>query len=128
MLAEDWSQHPESTQLLHNVAAAGLPVATVRNSRGQTPLHRAACKCVGDAARLLLALGAQPNAVDSEGSTPLHLLNAEQGVELLIEGPWEVENQLGLGARRRARARRGMLRGAGAARSGAALRALLAGP
>ena len=36
-----------------------------------TPLHLAATHGMGDAARLLLARGARPDAVDSAGRTPI---------------------------------------------------------
>ncbi|HOX46028.1 MAG TPA: ankyrin repeat domain-containing protein [Myxococcota bacterium] len=47
--------------------------ARARDSRGQTPLHRAAFLGLAGLARTALELGADPDALDHEGRTPLML-------------------------------------------------------
>ena len=69
------AQH-DAPAWLH-AAAAGWPgglagVRAARDGHDRTPLHWAAYKGARDAARLLLALGADPAALDDEGAAPLH--------------------------------------------------------
>ncbi|GLI60567.1 hypothetical protein VaNZ11_002726, partial [Volvox africanus] len=75
-------------------ATVAAPVATAvvinsRNAAGETPLHRAA-QCVGAssvaAMELLLAEGADPNAADCHGATPLMCV--------LTSGSWLPEGDL----------------------------------
>merc|ERR1711871_1175943 len=53
----------------------------VKDSNGRFPLHMAAIGGHGDACRALISLGADINAVDSDGATALHLAaESEEGI------------------------------------------------
>jgi len=57
--------------------------ARSRNDNENTPLHAALAGQSGDAAALLLALGADVNAADANGWTPLHLAAASGRPDLV---------------------------------------------
>ena len=59
----------------------------VKDDKGKTPLHNAACLCREDVAALLLASGADINAKDNKGMTPLHwaaITTLKAGVAALL--------------------------------------------
>ena len=64
-----------------------------RNQHRRTPLHHAAAKNRPDMVRLLIALGADPNAPDATGATPLTTAAQENG------DPGIVSDLLAAGAR-----------------------------
>ena len=69
-----------ATQLAHDPR---LVNATAAGDVGRTPLHRAAATAHAAMVQLLLAHGAQVNAVDTFGITPLHV-GAAHGVEAVV--------------------------------------------
>jgi len=57
----------------------------LRDSRGQTPLHRAAGAGHLEATELLLHHGADPNAQGPCGEAPLHLVDSTALARLLLQ-------------------------------------------
>ena len=70
--------------------------ATSERKHGMTPLHCAATLLHADAARLLLAANAAPNAMNSDRMTPLHLalFHSRQPLRTLPAPPPESTNAL----------------------------------
>lgn len=66
--------HKEAARVL--VEAGADLAACSRNSLGNTPLHAAIASLADAEAGLLLAAGADIDALDAEGNTPLHLVAA----------------------------------------------------
>lgn len=65
---------------------APAPPSEVRDSAGNTPLHRAALRLDVDAVRSLLTAGANPNAKNNAGATPLlYGAGHAEVVRLLLE-------------------------------------------
>ncbi|CAB0036010.1 unnamed protein product [Trichogramma brassicae] len=61
--------------LIKSLLQNGLVWVDAQDKRGQTPLHYALAQgCKTDTVQVLLKNGANPNQVDVEGSTPLHIL------------------------------------------------------
>ncbi len=56
-----------------------------------TALHVAACCCRGDIVRLLLAAGAEVNARDAQGATPLHAAAAAAWRTQPVDSSWRSE-------------------------------------
>jgi len=76
-------------EVLQTLAQHGVDVNAV-DSSGFRPIHYAARKNDADAIRCLLELGADPNAINEEGSTPLQLClwgssTSNAAVESLLE-------------------------------------------
>ena len=61
-----------------------LAVRMTRNHHRRTPLHHAAARNRPGIVRLLLALGADPNATDATGATPLTTASQEQANAAVI--------------------------------------------
>ena len=64
----------------------------VKDSNGRLPLHMAAIGGHGDACRALISLGADINAIDSDGATALHLAAESKKALLLLIVCARVEN------------------------------------
>jgi ankyrin repeat protein len=63
---------------------AALVGTDVRGTKGETPLHVAAYRGSRRAVEVLLELGADPNARDEDGRTPLHYLFMGEHIDVLI--------------------------------------------
>lgn len=79
----------DDTVLVQLLLEAGVAPDVVLNSRGERPLH---CVCSAPMARVLLAAGADVNAVDAEGYTPLMQARAQDAelIRLLVEAGADV--------------------------------------
>ncbi|XP_014222186.1 ankyrin-3-like [Trichogramma pretiosum] len=66
-----------------------------RNREGRTALHMALARNYRDTAELLLRRGADPNSVDAEGLTPLHVIAAIFWADKLAELFFDVNAELG---------------------------------
>ena len=62
-----------------------LSARMTRNQHRRTPLHHAAAKSRATIVRLLLELGADPNATDATGATPLTTAAQENADAMLID-------------------------------------------
>jgi len=63
---------PRSAAIIQDLITDGANVHSQIEFSGETPLHLAARFCRADAAKRLLAAGADPTAQDNNGRTPLH--------------------------------------------------------
>ncbi|KIY02667.1 uncharacterized protein Z520_01132 [Fonsecaea multimorphosa CBS 102226] len=68
----------QAAQIFHRVSTASLSRSMisldVRNNEGRTPLHEACCRGRAFLAEALVWAGADPEALDSAGQTPLQLV------------------------------------------------------
>jgi len=79
------AQDMESTDRLAALIAAGHDVNTVNQNRfAATPLHAAASRGNRAAVELLLKAGANVNAVDADGASPIHACSQGGIVEALL--------------------------------------------
>ena len=69
---------------VQKLIAAGAPIHAIDEAFGRSPLHYAASHGQADCVQLLLALGADPEQLDLQHQTPIHLA-AERGHAHVIE-------------------------------------------
>lgn len=62
------------------------------SSDGHTPLHAAAAKGLVEGMKEMIKRGANVNARDNEGRTPLHLVTGAEAVLLLLEGGADINS------------------------------------
>ena len=80
------------------VHSVGPQATQVRDAQGRTPLHIAALRGNRRLANLLLHNGADVNAQDNDGNTPMHLIQDSQRMPNLLltyGADWSIENHAG---------------------------------
>ena len=70
---DDKDSDSSSGQMVQELIALGANIHSHEEFHGETPLHLAARHSRADAAKRLLEAGADANATDNLGRTPLHL-------------------------------------------------------
>ena len=68
--------HAEALRLLLEAPGAGIEAAVATSDAGLTPLDAATMTGAADCVRVLLAHGADSDAINARGSAPLHLAAA----------------------------------------------------
>ena len=80
------------------IKAAGTHALSAHDAQGRTPLHIAALRGNPRLANLLLHNGADVNAQDNDGNTPMHLIQDSQRMPNLLltyGADWSIENHAG---------------------------------
>lgn len=77
---EDGEEEDGSASMIQDLLMQGAQLASTTEKTGESPLHLAARYARSDAAKRLLDAGADANAQDSSGRTPLHAAVAADAV------------------------------------------------